>query len=316
MKKRKNNKRDLYNFEIEEEKEKKVKKQKKKAKEKTSKQINPQNEIIIGVTTYPSIKDKNKKQKTKDKKIKSNKPKITMKIIKWTSLPIIFIGIIIFAILSPIFNVTQIIVKGNTKVTQEEITNLSKINIQENIFKQNLKKAKEQIKQNGYVEDVNIKRILPDKIEINIKEREATFIIEFGNGYIYINNQGYILEISNQKLDLPIITGITTTSEQIKEGNRLNKEDLKKLGTVLKIMATANVKNIDKLITSIDITDSSNYTLYFKTEQKKAYLGDCSNLETRMLYLASILEKERGNPGEIFVNIDLNTDDAFFRESV
>ena len=28
------------------------------------------------------------------------------------------------------------------------------------------------------------------------------------------------------------------------------------------------------------------------------------------------LEKEKGNPGEIFVNINLNTDDAFFRESV
>ena len=56
--------------------------------------------------------------------------------------------------------------------------------------------------------------------------------------------------------------------------------------------------------------------MYFDSEQKIAYLGDCSDLETRMLYLAAILEKEKGNPGEIFVNINLNTDDAFFRESV
>ena len=81
-------------------------------------------------------------------------------------------------------------------------------------------------------------------------------------------------------------------------------------------MATANVRNIGTLITTIDITNDNEYTLYFESEQKTAYLGDCSDLETRMLYLATILERERGIPGEIFVNINLNTDDAFFRESV
>ena len=60
----------------------------------------------------------------------------------------------------------------------------------------------------------------------------------------------------------------------------------------------------------------NNYTLFLETEKKTAYLGDCSNLETRMLFLVGILEKEKENPGEIFINMNLNTDDAYFRESV
>ena len=61
---------------------------------------------------------------------------------------------------------------------------------------------------------------------------------------------------------------------------------------------------------------TKDYKLFFDTEQKEAYLGDCSDLETRMLYLTAILRSESGKPGEIFVNMNLNQDNVFFRESV
>ena len=249
-----------------------------------------------------------------------NKPEkktgIIGKILKWTSLFLVFIAMIVFATVSPIFNITEVDVTGNKRLSKEQVVDLSGIETDENIFKENLSSSKKSIKQSGYIENVNIKRILPNKVEINIVEREATFASEFGNGYIYLNNQGYILEINEKNDNLPELVGLSTSGESVAEGNRLNNTDLKKLSVVLKIMSTANVKNIFSLINRIDVTDESNYKLYFDSEQKVAYLGDCSDLETRMLYLASILEKEKGNPGEIFVNINLNTDDAFFRESV
>lgn len=333
----KKDKRDLYNFEVEEEKEKKKKRKKNKKIDDTKKvrKINPDNEIIIGVTRYPSPEEKNKKssKKTKDKRPKKvtskkkeisvyteNKPEkktgIIGKILKWTSLFLVFIAMIVFATVSPIFNITEVDVTGNKRLSKEQVVDLSGIETDENIFKENLSSSKKSIKQSGYIENVNIKRILPNKVEINIVERKATFASEFGNGYIYLNNQGYILEINEKNDNLPELVGLSTSGESVAEGNRLNNTDLKKLSVVLKIMSTANVKNIFSLINRIDVTDESNYKLYFDSEQKVAYLGDCSDLETRMLYLASILEKEKGNPGEIFVNINLNTDDAFFRESV
>ena len=334
----KKDKRDLYDFEVEEEKERKKKKRKKNKKiddTKKVRKIDPENEIIIGVTRYPSPEEKNKKnsKKTKDKRPKKviskdkeiteytknkqeKKASIIGKILKWTSLFLVFIAMIVFATVSPIFNITEVDVTGNKRLSKEQVVDLSGIETDENISKENLSDSKKSIKQSGYIESVNIKRILPNKVEINIVERETTFASKFGNGYIYLNNQGYILEINEKNDNLPELVGLSTSGESVAEGNRLNNADLKKLSVVLKIMSTANVKNISGLINRIDITDESNYKLYFDSEQKIAYLGDCSDLETRMLYLAAILEKEKGNPGEIFVNINLNTDDAFFRESV
>ena len=337
----------LYNFDGEEKKkktkktkDKKDKKNKNKDKISSNQELN-ENEIIIGVTRYPDKKEvtnKNKKvdnrktankktaknikkNKTKEKYIeqeenKEHKNKKILKVLKWTCIFAIIIAGVIFALISPIFNINSIIIEGNSKLTEQQIIRMSAIENDQNTFKINKKEAKQNIKKNGYIEDVKISRVLPDKIKISIEERTANFLIQYGNAYVYINNQGYILEISDEKLDLPALIGISTNSEDFKEANRLNTEDLKKIGTVLKIVAAAEVNEIYNLITSIDISDENDFKIYFETERKTAYLGDCSNIETRSLYLAAILKNESGKAGEIFVNMNLNTDDPFFRENV
>ena len=181
---------------------------------------------------------------------------------------------------------------------------------------QRLKDLENNIKENAYINTVKVSKKIPDRIHIEVEEREASYMLEYGNGFVYVNNQGYMLEISSIKKELPILIGISTSKEDYKAGNRLNEEDLIKLGTVIKIMNSAQTNGIASLITKIDISNENNYTLFLETERKTAYLGDCSNLETRMLFLVGILEKEKENPGEIFINMNLNTDDAYFRESV
>ena len=56
--------------------------------------------------------------------------------------------------------------------------------------------------------------------------------------------------------------------------------------------------------------------MFLEEEQKTVYLGDCTNLDTRMLFVKTILEKEKNNAGEIFVNMNLNEKNPFFREKV
>ena len=66
----------------------------------------------------------------------------------------------------------------------------------------------------------------------------------------------------------------------------------------------------------IDITDDRNYTIILETEGKTVYLGDCSDLNTRMLYLKSVLEASSGKKGELFLNVYLNSDNVYFRPSI
>ena len=114
------------------------------------------------------------------------------------------------------------------------------------------------------------------------------------NGYAYINNQGYILEVSQEKLDLPVIQGIKTSEEKIVAGNRLEKEDLEKLETVISITNIWKNNDIEQKITSIDITNKLEYTLYVEEEKQKIYLGDESNLNNKILWAQAIMKDNKG----------------------
>ena len=273
----------------------------------------------INTENRKTTKQKNKNTKlTEKQKIAKKRRKLVLKICKWLTLFCIIIGAIIYAMLSPIFNITSIEVSGNSKISSETILSLSGLAINQNIFNFSTSQVKNNIKQNAYIESVEISRRFPDKVEISVEERVATFVLAIGNAYAYINNQGYILEITSNKGSYPIISSYETPVEQIKEGSRLVTEDLEKLNDVLRIMEAISIgdNNISKLITQINIQDKTNYILTLEKEKKNIYLGDTSNLSTKVLLINQILKEEKDNEGTIYLNVNLNTESPYFRETV
>lgn len=290
-------------------------------------------EIVIGMPRISDDKEKNKKNKktsvntnknkqnakkklTKQQQIAIKKKKAILKIVKVLTLIIVIIGVSIYVALSPLFNIKEINVTGNSKLSKEEIISLSELKTDENTFKVSKKNIKNKVKANAYIENVKIRRKLPDKVEIIVVERAATYMIPFANSYIYINNQGYMLEITSQKAEMPAIVGISTPEEELHEGQRLISEDLVKLGEVLQIMESANANELVDLITKIDISNRQDYILTLEKEKKAIHLGDVSNLSTKMAYVKKILNDEKGVEGEILVNTDLTNKGAVFREKV
>lgn len=288
------------------EREKRIKKQ--NSQKKVENQFDYDNEMVIKMTNKNNQKQEEKtKQKMSKKQRQILKKKKRIKLmLKFTALLIIIIAGIIFALVSPIFNIKEIDVSNNEQIKTETIVSLSQLNLGQNIFKFNKNKVNKNIKTNAYIESVEIKRKLPNKVQIQIEERKQEYNVEFLNGYAYINNQGYILQISEEKQDLPTIQGISTPDEQIVEGNRLNSEDLEKLEVIIQIMNICKNYELDSKITNIDISTKDEYTLYLEEEKKTIYLGDKSNLSNKMLYVQVIIEENRGKEGAIFVNGDLN----------
>lgn len=290
-------------------------------------------EIVIGMPRISDDKEKNKKNKktsvntnknkqnakkklTKQQQMAIKKKKAILKIVKVLTLIIVIIGVSIYVALSPLFNIKEINVTGNSKLSKEEIISLSELKTDENTFKVSKKNIKNKVKANAYIENVKIRRKLPDKVEIIVVERVATYMIPFANSYIYINNQGYMLEITSQKAEMTAIVGISTPEEELHEGQRLISEDLVKLGEVLQIMESANANELVDLITKIDISNRQDYILTLEKEKKAIHLGDVSNLSTKMAYVKKILNDEKGVEGEILVNTDLTNKGAVFREKV
>ena len=256
------------------------------------------------------------KQLSIQEKIKRQKRRIIKRLVMVSMLIIIAIAGLIAFLLSPVFNIKKINVVNNSNIKTESIISLSGIHINENMFKFSKREAKKSILSNPYIEEVKIKRKLFNGIEINVKERNATLMLEYGNSYVYINNQGYILEISTEKLQVPTLTGYVTPLDQVKPGNRLGKEDLERLKTVLNIMEVASANDLDKLITKIDIKNKKDFILILESEDKIVYLGEGNDLSTQMLYIKEMIEMEKGIEGEFFINKDLNTNNPVFREKV
>ena len=265
--------------------------------------------------------DKTKKNKNKNiKKTVKKRPQKKKKnmqrrkrIITVISLIIILLSILVLILFSGLFNIKKITVINNSKITTEEIIKNSTLAVGNNMFKTLNTTIRENIKKNPYIEDVKITKKLDGEIILDIKERTPTYMLQRENDYVYINNQGYILEISQTPLDLPIIRGNKT--QELTPGGRLEVDDLKKLDTVIQIMEAAKSNGINEIITTIDISDGNNFILEIPSENKTVQFGDGTDINVKILWIVALVEKEKGIAGEIVLNVP-DIKKVYFREKV
>ena len=256
----------------------------------------------------PKKNNKNKQQKSKKKRKKiSIIPKIAV-------LFLFIIGIGIFAFISPIFNIRKIEVNGNNKIDEDTVVSLSGINIGKNIFQISKKEVANNIKENSYINNVEIKRILPGTLKLDVEERKIAYQVKVINSYVYLDYQGYILEVSSKKEKVPLVEGFTTNQDTLLNGKRLYNNDIKLLRAILRIMETAKTSEIDNLISKISVKNNE-YILELSKENKLVYLGYATDLTNRMTYVKIIVDKEKGKTGKVFVDKDINNGfKPYFRE--
>ena len=206
---------------------------------------------------------------------------------------------------SPSFKIQEISVKGNEQLTKEKVEELAEIKKGDNIFLQMGKVLEVKLKQNGYIEDAKINKIYPNKIEIEVIERKKQFQIKTETeNYIYIDEQGYILNSSTEKLELPTIVGMDITETEVANKKRLDEKDLNKMENILQIREECKKIEIYDKITQLQVEDE--YILNLDNEGKIINLGNVTDLKNRMYYVSAILKQEEGNSGTIYVNGNLN----------
>ena len=272
----------------------KIKKGQPKTKnKKKSETINLDNEIIIGLNTKPAPKSASKAKNKKVKKKNNKKTTRNAKFAKILIVLIILIAAIILVLLSDLFNCKEIEVIGNNKISAEEIINVSGIKTEENMFKINVRKVKENIKNNAYINTVKIKRKIDGKIQIIIEERVATYMLSCETGCIYINNQGYILETSEQPISAPIIMGFNTDLSTKTPGDRLDNEDLPTLEKIILITNIAETKGLKDIITYINVSNLKDILIYMDVEKKTVHFGDEQEASKKFERLKVVMEQEK-----------------------
>lgn len=253
-----------------------------------------------------------KSRKKQEEQKKNGKQKKKNFLGKVFAIIILIVATLIVTFITPIFNITKIEVTGNKNITEQTVVSLSRLKKGENIFKNLKSNIIKNIKENTYIEDVQVKRVLPGTIKINISERDIAYQIKVLESYAYIDKQGYILEIAKEEKDVPFIEGYDTKDDDILKSKRLDEKDLLKLNSIQKIINSAKAIQIEEKIDKINIKDNKEYIVYIGN--KEIYLGDDLNLNNKMGYIQMILNDVGESAGIIFVNGDFNNGfKAYFR---
>ena len=250
-------------------------------------------------------KSRPKSKISKQREIEQRKRKKRKNTLLLLLLMIVVACIVAFLSTSPSFKIQEISVKGNEQLTKEKVEELAEIKKGDNIFLKIGKVLEVKLKQSGYIEGAKVNKIYPNKIEIEVTERKKQFQIKTETeSYIYIDEQGYILESSAEKLELPTIVGMDITETEVDNKKRLDEKDLNKMENILQIREECKKIEIADKITQIQVEDE--YILNLENEGIIINLGDVTDLKNRMYYVSAILKQEAGNSGTIYVNGNLN----------
>lgn len=249
---------------------------------------------------------------------------------KNTKLLIILILIVIIIFLIVIRNIPtirniEIIIENSTigneltdnKITKELIMEYSNIKIGDKLYSHLRSEIEENIEKNPYIKSAKIERNLSGLVRIVVSQRNVSYMINYSGEFIYLDNEGYVLELNSNSKNVPIIIGFLTDFSEMPIGNskgRINKSDLDKLESINLIIDTLKNNEIDNTINSIDVTNSQNIILHLEADGKEVYLGDVKDINTKVLYMKKILEVEAGNTGIIYINGNLDEGYVYFKE--
>ena len=115
------------------------------------------------------------------------------------------------------FNVNGVAVIGNEGVTDEEIIKLSEIKTGESGFSVLPLLVQHKIKENLYIECVNVNRKPPDKVESIVKERSLLAQFHKDAKYVVTDAEGMVLDITKDAHQATLIEGVTVIGAEKKE---------------------------------------------------------------------------------------------------
>lgn len=240
---------------------------------------------IVVLDDYKSNAERNMPMKNTKTASKKQRRFRRPKLIKFLGLAVAFFALLYLLGCLPIFQVAEIAVEGTTALTADKVISLSGIQVGDNFFYLNTWKAKKDLKQNPFVEDVKIRRALPNKVTIVITERKSVGYIVTTDGYIQVGEDGRLLAIQQtlSNYNLPVISGIDL-SELPAIGGFIENEKLKQALEILQNCDQSLLDNIAELNVGQEY-----YILAYTNQKLEVRLGGLDNIEQRLQDLNGIL---------------------------
>ncbi len=196
-----------------------------------------------------------------------------------------------YARLQHVFLIRTIEISGRNEVNEGDLMSRSKIRCGMNIFHTDIAGTIHLLRDHPYIWDAHVNTVLPDKVEIEIFEREPEALLKLENIYA-LDKFATLLPPPAHSPDLPAITGITAVhrlhvAEKVK--HPLIREALHMITLTHKSFPLIR-KNLSEL--HWDEKNTSWIAIFNGRPQPRIYLGN-EDLNDRLLILERYLDKAR-----------------------
>lgn len=227
------------------------------------------------------------------------------------TLAIVFFGAIFGSILfvyawattSHVFSIEEILVQGNNRSDQSEINALADINQGQNIFLTDTDSIENRILKHPWVRDVIVRREVPDRLIITLREYEAAVMVSIGSLYI-ADHEGSVFKRAGPEDDmsLPIISGIDSDEGE----EHLREEILRGMQMVMQWEKAGKPGDLE--ISQIHLNTATGVTLTVVNDDDEQSLivhiaeDDIESRLSRLSGLLAVLSERRETPKEVFLD--------------
>lgn len=223
---------------------------------------------------------------------KPEKKGIDQKIVIALVLVVVVLACMLF---SPLFSVKKIEVKGASQFTTSELCEKIGLSKGDNLFLFGKSKAAKTLEKSPYIASAKLSAKLPDTMVITIKERKARGYVPYMGAYLYIDEEGRVLEVAESCRDaLPLVKGLQFDS--FTEGDILPVKNTDALTVVLEISQLMEKYELLDMVVEIDVSDPKD--IYAYVNQVQIHLGDMTNGNMKIQYMQQIMktipEEDRG----------------------
>lgn len=174
---------------------------------------------------------------------------------------------------APALQVANVTVRGNERLATGEVLALVSGLRERNILTVSLGEWRERLMSSPWVEDAQLRRVLPSTVEIEIQERRPIGIGRLGTGLYLVDARGVIVDEYGPNyadLDMPIIDGLANVP---KDGAPAVDETRAWLAARL-LAALHGRPDLAARVSQIDVSDAYDAVVILEGDTAMLRLGD------------------------------------------
>jgi cell division protein FtsQ len=203
------------------------------------------------------------------------------------------VAVFVYAYTSDRFSLRHITFYGCKEMDEEQLEKTIRHNFPSSILRIDLSQLQGRLAKETWIKSVEIRRILPSDLVVNIWERSPSVILEMQGTLMIADKDGILLDRYDPKygrLDVPVFRGLLGENP---EGYRLHQqENSTRVHRGLSMLAEleSGSQSYTRMISEIDLSDPDNLIIMLLDDDAEIHLGKREYLkrfQTLMNYLNS-----------------------------